>query len=183
MAQEVKDAELGGNANDWHEALQPSEDDLPASAQKILASLEIVPQEGVEYESGKMRIPGRVALMPVTLLQTLTATLGFSLAVVFFSRQASQFLMPLAVVQIVLFSQIALYHTSFRALRMGLALFHVIFTIAFTAFVDWALLDRVLNFEVHASPYLLYAAVVLFSAQPLIMLLHWLYLGRSYRYV
>lgn len=177
-------SDIGGNEQDWVEALDTDLAQEPhEKIQAAMQSLEIAPQQGVEHQGDRLRIPGRVALMPITLLQTLTACIGFALATLYFAREASQYLMPLAVVQIVLFSQIALYHTSFRALRKGLALFHALFTALFIVFVCWALTDYTLHIARAGSAWLVVLANIAFALLPLLMLVHWVYLGRSYRWV
>ena len=175
-----------GSEFDLELAMQEEDDsqsELRETAEAVLKSLEIAEQKGVKVEGDRKKIPGRVALMPITLIQTLSASIGFSLAVVLFSKLASQYLLPLAATQIILFSQIALYHSSYRALRKALALFHALFTVAFTVFLDWALIDRIKNFHHSESLTFLYLAVIAFSLVPAFMIAHWAYLGRSYRLV
>ncbi|MCL2326545.1 MAG: hypothetical protein FWC40_08650, partial [Proteobacteria bacterium] len=115
-----------------------------------------------------MRVPGRMPIMPLTLLQMLFSVIALTAGTVHFSLVSTNYLFPLAVLQIVLFAQIFLYHSSFRAQRQSLAIIHILMTLGMVAVVDWALLDLILYPPTADIPHhFLYLAIWAFTMIPL----------------
>lgn len=147
-----------------------------------LLSLEISAQKGIAVEGDWVRIPGRADLMPFSLLETLLSVIGFSAGIIHFSSLQPNYLLPLAVLQAVLFAQIILYHSSCRAQRTTLAAIHGVSTSLIIAFVTWAFVDLI-RFPIRPGlPTLwLYVTLTAFCAVPVLMLMHLFYFGRASR--
>lgn len=163
------------------------EDDVTAATRReaavtALLSLEIRAQKGIAIEGGWVRIPGRFALMPFSLLETLLSVIGFASGIIHFSALQPNYLLPLAVLQVILFAHIILYHSSCRAQRTALAAIHAIVNSLMISFVAWAFIDLI-RFPIRPNlpDFWLYVTLVAFSAVPLLMLSHLLYFGRSSR--
>ena len=142
-------------------------------------SIEFAPT--TEIRPKPLLLPGRFPIMPATLTMLLFTTLGFATAVIHFTKTDLNFLMPQAVVQIILFIQIALYHLSYRAGRETLTFLHLLFTILYVAFLDWILLDQITVTPPGITTLYIKTAIFCYSVVPLVNLVHYVFLGRGYR--
>ena len=141
-----------------------------------------LPQKGIAIEGEWVRIPGRMPLMPFSLLQMLFSVAGFAAGIIHFSALQPNYLLPLAVLQVIYFAHIILYHSSCRAQRTALAAIHSITLSLMHAFVTWAFIDLI-RFPIRDKlpNFWLHITLIAFSAVPVLMLAHLLYFGRSTR--
>ena len=151
--------------------------------QERLLSVEMEHQKGVEVRDDKAYLPGRVPLMPVTLLEILFLVIGGSAALIHFSIREPHYLLALFVFSGILFVQIVIYHSSYRAQRHVMAAIHAIGTIGITAFVAWAFADILMHPHVPGPHAFLAISLVSFVLVPLLMFLHLVFLGRGSREV
>ena len=161
-----------------------SDDTRLQNAQKHLISLDISNQQGVTRVGDFVILPGRVSLIFMTLVMILMSVIGMAAGFIHFSNTAAHYLFPFAVLQTILFAQIALYHSSYRAQRKVLGALVFLVTILFMAFIDWAFVDLIYYPKYPNLPHaMLWVATLSFSAIPLLMLAHLVYLGRGTRSV
>lgn len=161
-----------------------SDDTRFQNAQKRLISLDISNQLGVTRVGDYIVLPGRVSLIFITLTMILFSVIGMSSGFIHFSATASNYLFPFAVLQTILFAQIALYHSSYRAQRTALGVIVTLCTILFMVFIDWAFIDLIKYPKDPKLPHgMLIVATVSFSAIPALMLAHLSFLGRGTRTV
>lgn len=153
-------------------------------AEKTLLSVEITRQKGVEIVGDQICVPGRIPLMPVTLLEILFVVIGFSAGLIHFSVMSPNYLLSLFVISFILLAQIAIYHSAYRSLRIGMTVIQTIGTLIIMTFVGWAYYDLIAYpVKPNSHHLLLGLAFVSFEAVPLLMLLHLIVLGRGHRWI
>lgn len=151
-------------------------------AQKRMLSLEIARQKGVEIHGNHITVPGRVALMPISLLAVLLSVIGFAGSFIHFSILAQNYLLAVFVIVCIVVAQIIIYHSSYRACRTTMGVIHVLGCMIVTTLVDWAFLDIIFHPKTADEPHgLLGIAVIAYTCVPLVLMLHLVYLGRGKR--
>lgn len=162
----------------------PDDDTRLQEAQKRLISLDISHQKGVSIVGNRIILPGRVSLAFTMLLQMLLSVIALSFGFVHFSTVAPNYLFPFAVLQVIMFVQIALYHSSYRAQRTVLCALITLMTIVIMGVIDWAFVDLMLHPKTSTiGDVKLMIAMIGFTGIPLLMLLHLVFLGRGSRTV
>ena len=152
--------------------------------QKTLLSVEIARQKGVEVQGDRICVPGRAPLTTFTLLEILLCTLGFATGFIHFTAMAKNFLLAQFVVSTLLFLQIILYHSSYRAMRTFMTIIQVIGTLIIMALVGWAFTDLIIHPLPGVNHHLMLGlSLVFFSCIPAAMIAHLVYFGRGYRYI
>lgn len=166
------------------------DDDAPATPEeaerlkktKSRLSIELRYQKGISLEDEHIRVPGRIPLMPVSLLETLFTVIGFSAGLIHFSVISPNYLLALIIISLLLFSQIVIYHSAYRTMRLTITIIQTIGTIALMALVGWAFYDLIAFNPKHSEhPFLLILTLVAFELVPILMFLHLVFLGRGYR--
>ena len=157
---------------------------LRLDAEKTLLSVELSYQKGIEVVGDRICVPGRVPLMPVSLLEILFIVIGFSAGLIHFSVVSPNYLLSLFVVVFILLVQVIIYHSAYRAMRIVMTVIQTLGTLGIMTFVGWAYYDLlVYPADPEAHRFLLGVAFVSFLCIPLLMLLHLVFLGRSHRWI
>ena len=150
--------------------------------EKTLLSMELRHQKGISLTDDHINVPGRVPLMPVSLFMTLFTVVGFSAGLIHFSIMSPNYLLALFVISILLISQIVIYHSAYRTMRITITVIQTLGTIVLMALVGWAFYDLIaFNPKHHEHHFLLGLSLISFELVPLLMFLHLVFLGRSYR--
>lgn len=153
-------------------------------AQKRILSIEIARQKGVEIHGNRITVPGRVALTPVTLFATLLSVIGFAGAFIHFSILAANYLLAVFVAEFIIFAQIVIYHSSYRARRTAMRVIHIWGCLIVVALVDWAFLDIIFHPKTPEEPHaILGIATIAYACVPLLLMVHLVYWGRGKREV
>ena len=160
----------------------PDDDTRLQNAQKRLISIDISNQQGVHRYGNRIVLPGRVSLMLVTLTQMLFSVIALSGGFVHFSAISPNYLFPFAVLQLIMFLQIGLYHSSYRAQRTAMCALVTFATIGIMSYIDWAFIDLIIYPKKPGTPdKMLWMAMIGFTCIPTLMLLHLVFLGRGTR--
>ncbi|MBO4349601.1 MAG: hypothetical protein J6A01_01470 [Proteobacteria bacterium] len=159
-------------------------DEQIRDAHKTILEMDLRHQKGVEVFGERVRVPGRVALWPVTLLQILFNVIGFSFGLIHFSIISPNYLLALFVIAGILFAQTVIYHTSYRTMRRFMMVVTVLGTLGIMAFVGWAYYDLLVNPPFPEKPrFLLGVSFVGFSLNVFLMFLHFVFLGHGYHWI
>ena len=151
-------------------------------AKRTLLSVEISRQKGVEITGNKAIVPGRVALSLVTLIQILLCVLGFATGLMHFVIISPNYTLAIVVMSIIMFLQIIMYHSSYRAMRNVMAGIHVFGTIGIMVLCSWAFIDHIIYPPKENMPFfILCISLFNFILIPIVMLLHFVWLGRGTR--
>ncbi len=145
---------------------------------QALNSLEIQAQQGTQQVNGETYYPGRVNMLSITLLIMLFATVSFAGAIIHFSVAKPHFLIPFAIVQILQLALIGLYHSSYRTQRHVQKFIHLILYMMLSGLVIFVLFDTLSEFK--KMPAILIADIATYAAGAVLLLVHWVYLGRGY---
>ncbi|MBR4986766.1 MAG: hypothetical protein IKY83_13625 [Proteobacteria bacterium] len=149
--------------------------------EKTLLSMELRHQKGISLTDDYIHVPGRVPLMPVTLLEVFCTVVGFSTGLIHFSVLSPNYLFALIVISLLLLSQIVIYHSAYRTMRLTITIIQTIGTIVLMALVGWAFYDLIAYNPKHQHHLLLGVSLVFFELVPALMFLHLVFFGRSYR--
>ncbi|MBO5752117.1 MAG: hypothetical protein J6S69_00305 [Proteobacteria bacterium] len=151
-------------------------------AKKRMLSMEIARQKGVEIHGNRITVPGRVSLTPITLLAILLSVIGFASSFIHFSILAANYLLAVFITEFIIFAQIVIYHSSYRARRTAMGIIHVLGCLAVVALVDWAFLDIIFHPKTPEEPHaILGIATIAYACVPLLLMVHFVYLGRGKR--
>lgn len=149
---------------------------------KSRLSIELRYQKGISLADEHIRVPGRIPLLPVSLLETLFTVIGFSTGLIHFSVISPNYLLALIIISLLLISQIVIYHSAYRTMRLTITIIQTIGTIALMALVGWAFYDLIAFNPKHSEhPVLLILTLVSFELVPILMFAHLVFLGRGYR--
>ena len=163
---------------------ETSRDEQIRHAHKTVLSMDLQHQKGVEIIGERVRVPGRVALWPVTLLQILFNVIGFSFGLIHFSLISPNYLLALFIVAGILLVQTLIYHTSYRTMRYFMMIVTVLTTMGIMTFVGWAFYDLLVNPPFPDKPkFLLGVSLVGFTLNVFVMFLHLVFLGHGYRWI
>ncbi|GEM_PF-6367718 len=159
-------------------------DEQIRDAHKTILEMDLRHQKGVEVFGERVRVPGRVSLWPVTLLQILFNVIGFSFGLIHFSIISPNYLLALFVIAGILLAQTIIYHTSYRTMRRFMMVVTVLGTLGIMAFVGWAYCDLLINPPFPEKPKLLLGvSFVGFSLNVFLMFLHFVFLGHGYHWI
>lgn len=162
----------------------PEDDTKLQNAQKRLLSLDISNQKGVSLRGNYIILPGRVSLLLITLSLILFTVIGLSFGFIHFSALSPNYLLAFAILQIILFIQITLYHSAYRAQRTTVSVIVTLVTILVITIVDIFFFDLVFHPRKENSPFgLLLLTTISFTAVPVLMFSHLVFLGRGTRTV
>ena len=162
----------------------PEDDSRLQNAQKRFISIDISNQHGVTRHGNYIVLPGRVSLILITLLLILFSVIGMSFGFIHFSVMAPNYLLSFAILQIILFIQITLYHSAYRAQRLTVSIIVTLVTILVMGIVDFFFFDLMLHPKRENAKYaLLLIATVGFTSIPVLMFTHLIFLGRGSRTV
>ncbi|MBQ9396823.1 MAG: hypothetical protein IJU23_15080 [Proteobacteria bacterium] len=151
-------------------------------ARRALLSVEISRQKGVEISGNKAIVPGRVSLTLITLLEILFCVLGFAAGMMHFLIMSPNYALAIIVMSIMLFLQIVIYHSSYRAMRNFMAGLHVFGTIGIMVLCSWAFIDHIMYPPKENMPFfILCVSLFNYLLIPILMLLHFVWLGRGSR--
>ena len=101
-----------------------------------------------------------------------------------FSVVAPNYLLAFAVLQIILFVQIILYHSAYRAQRTTIRIIVTIVTILVMTIIDIFFYDLIFYPKNNNTPYtLLLITMISFTSIPTVMFAHLVFLGRGTRTV
>lgn len=155
-----------------------------SDAEKSLMTLEMTRQNGVEIVGSHIEIPGRVPLMTMTLLEIFFLVCGLCAGFVHFLVMSPNYLLAIVVFSCIMFVQIIIYHSSYRAKRNVMMWIHVLGTSGIMAFVGWAMVDLMRHPPIEGQRnFLLLIALISYSLIPISMILHFVFLGRGHREV
>lgn len=153
-------------------------------AHKTMLAMDLQHQKGIELVGERVRVPGRVALWPITLLQILFNVIGFSFGLIHFSIMSPNYLLALFVISGILLIQTIIYHTAYRTMRMFMMIMTVLGTVGIMTFVGWAFVDLLVNPPFPNKPrFLLGVSFVGFSLNVFLMFLHFVFLGHGYHWI
>ena len=162
----------------------PDDDTRLQNAQKRLISIDISNQKGVEVHGNYIVLPGRISLMLMTLTLMLFSVVALSGGFWYFSSVATNYLFPFAVLQLMMFLQIGLYHSSYRAQRTAMCVLITLTTIGIMSYIDWAFMDLIIYPKKAETPKLmLWVCMIGFTCIPVMMFMHLIFLGRGTRTV
>ena len=163
---------------------ETSRDEQIRDAHKTVLAMDLQHQKGVEIVGERVRVPGRVPLWPITLLQILFNVIGFSFGLIHFSIMSPNYLLALFVIAGIFFVETLIYHTSYRTMRRFMMFITVLGTLGIMAFVGWAFYDLLVNPPFPEKPrFLLGVSLVGFSLSVFTMFLHAVFLGHGYRWI
>ena len=162
----------------------PDDDTRLQNAQKRLISIDISNQKGVRMHGNYIVLPGRISLMLLTLTMMLFSVIALSGGFWYFSSVATNYLFPFAVLQVIMFVQIGLYHSSYRAQRTAMCALVTFTTIGIMSYIDWAFMDLIVYPKRADTPkFMLWTAMIGFTCIPMSMFAHLVFLGRGTRTV
>lgn len=177
-------------------------------ARDAMLTMELAYQQGVAIKGDVVSVPGRVSLTPYTILLLLLVVITNLTTTIHFRFIAPNFLFTAPVITLYMIGTIFVYHTAYRAQRIGVQLFVMLCTIIFTALVDWGYMDQIIHNEFpalnfvqtalikslfggHFMAYLstyhenhflfLIAGLISFNLIFVMLVLHFLFLGRGTR--
>ena len=157
-------------------------DEQRQEALKRMLSKEIANQKGVEISGNRIKVPGRVSLTPITFLGIFLSAIGFAAAFLHFSITSTNYLLAVFVIEAIILSQIIIYHSSYRAHRTAMRIFHIIGCLATVALIDWAFLDLIWFPKNPDDGYAILATSgIFYNCVPILMIIHLVYLGRGNR--
>ena len=162
----------------------PENDTNLQKVQKRLITIDLANQRGVTKHGNYIILPGRISLLLLTLFLILFSVIGMSLGFIHFSTVAPNYLLAFAILQIILFVQIILYHSAYRAQRTTIRIIVTIVTILIMTIIDIFFYDLIFYPKNENSPYaLLLVTMISFTSIPTIMFAHLVFLGRGTRTV
>lgn len=151
-------------------------------AKKTLLSVEIARQKGVEISGNTVTLPGRVSLSLITLLELLFCAIGFGAGFTHFAIMSPNYILAVIVMSVILFLQIIIYHSSYRAMRKFMAGIHVFGTSGIMVLCSWAFIDHMIYPPKADMPFfILCISLFNYLLIPILMLLHFFWLGRGSR--
>lgn len=150
--------------------------------QMSILEFELKHQDGIELQTDRIVVPGRLSITLCSLIEILAIIIAFSASFVHFAFYSRNYVLAVFVVACVSFSHVVLYDSSYRTQRIALSVLQVIGLCIFMALVDWAFLDIIFNPSLaDQTNFLLVVATVCYNFVPLLMISHVFYLGRGYR--
>lgn len=177
-------------------------------ARDAMLTMELAHQQGVAIEGDVVSVPGRVSLIPYSILLLLLVILTNLTTTIHFKFISPNFLFTAPVISLYMIGTIFVYHTAYRAQRLGVQIIVLLCTIIFSALVDWGYADQIIHNEFsalnfaqvfiiknlfggHFSTYLseyhenkfafLIIGLVAFNLILILLILHFLFLGRGTR--
>ena len=177
-------------------------------ARDAMLTMELAHQQGVAIKGDVVSVPGRVSLIPYTILLLLLVVITNLTTTIHFRFVAPNFLFTAPVITLYMIGTIFVYHTAYRAQRIGVQLLVMFCTTIFTALVDWGYMDQIIHNEFpalnfvqmslikslfggHFITYLstyhenhflfLIAGLISFNLIFVMLILHFIFLGRGTR--
>ena len=118
-------------------------------ARDAMLTMELAHQQGIAIEGDVVSVPGRVPLMPYSILLLLLTVITNLTTTIHFRFTSPNFLFTAPLITLYMIGTIMVYHTAYRAQRMGIQIIVLFCTIVFTALVDWGYGDQIIH---NASP-------------------------------
>lgn len=147
-----------------------------------ILEFELKHQDGIELQTDRIAVPGRLSITLCSLLEILAIITAFSASFIHFAFYSRNYVLAVFVVACVSFVHVVLYDSSYRTRRIALSILQVIGLCIFMALVDWAFLDIIFNPSLaDQKKFLLVIATLCYNFVPLFMILHVFYFGRGYR--
>jgi hypothetical protein len=177
-------------------------------ARDAMLTMELAHQQGVAIEGDVVSVPGRVSLIPYSILLLLLVILTNLTTSIHFKFTSPNFLFTAPVISLYMIGTIFVYHTAYRAQRLGVQIIVLFCTIIFSVLVDWGYADQIIHNEFpalnfvqisvlkslfggHFSSYIseyhenkftfLVIGLVAFNLILILLILHFVFLGRGTR--